>query len=119
MSFEVHEYEVKVFSHPKGMEDENERIRITLIRAGVLDGPDSPKRRRLRFFDAGKPLPSNSTNPSRFHFNFPLEVAPVVLDILRNEKPVFQDTLRGYVYVGTGAEPTGEEEAREPTEERT
>jgi hypothetical protein len=70
----------------------------------------------LYFVNDGVPFPENSWLPDRKfgHIYLRRTMLPTVIDVLRNEKPVYcqmSDTVLGLCRISTSTEPVGEGEA--------
>ena len=66
---------------------------------------------RIDFFDTNLTLP-NDRKDDMIHMSMPADQIHAVVDVLRNEKPIYlkwQETLQN-AYLGTGQEPVGEGE---------
>jgi|tagenome__1003787_1003787.scaffolds.fasta_scaffold20552895_2 hypothetical protein len=62
-------------------------------------------------FTTEKPLPTNSVNGSFYWLYFPYDMFLPMMEMLREEKPVWVYALNAAnVYIGTSQEPIGEDE---------
>jgi len=82
-------------------------VRVDLYRGGAPCAT-------LLFMKAGHALPPNSSNNGIALLHFPMSQYPAVIDLLRNEQPLFValNADNGIGVVSTGDEPVGEEEGR-------
>lgn len=63
------------------------------------------------YFKNTSPLPSNSISGSFYFIYYPYDTFASMMEMLREEKPIYVHTSgSSTVYVGTHAEPVGEEE---------
>ena len=67
----------------------------------------------LQFYDTDG-RPSDHQDIDRFYIQYPISKFPLIIDILRNEKPLFvgywQNKFGQYGRIFTGKEPVGEGE---------
>ena len=63
------------------------------------------------YFTTEDPLPQNNVSGSFYFLYFPYDMFLPMMEMLREEKPVWVHAMNQYnVYVGTGQEPIGEDE---------
>jgi hypothetical protein len=71
---------------------------------------------RVLFAGDSRPLPENRGHPGYYSIYFRFSALPPIIDMLRNEKPVYFDweekEKRGHIK--TSKEPVGEEESTHP-----
>jgi len=63
------------------------------------------------YFTTESPLPDSRVTGSFYFLYFPYDMFASVMEMLREEKPIWVHTLNQYnVYIGTHREPIGEDE---------
>ena len=99
---EIKRYALRIHSGPDG--DKND------VRAAIhLFGEDNHLAGVAYFYSAGNPLP-DAKNETFIEFGFPISLYSSVLDMLRNENPIYLawQEARSRAYLGTTQEPVGE-----------
>jgi hypothetical protein len=79
------------------------RAQITLYDGTIVLG-------YVRFHDTGMPFPADSLTAGRITMNLPSGALGNVLEMLRNEKPIYYYFASGLEFLGTSTEPVGETE---------
>ena len=101
MAVEVRNYHVLFYGSLEGYQ--TNRAQISLY------GPDGKTAAFVRFNDPGMAL-ENDYNDGIIHMHVPSAMFENVLDVLRNEKPVYIYFAQGRGFLGTSTEPVGEGE---------
>lgn len=100
----IHTYAIRFHGGPKGAGDG--------IRGHVhLFDTHNKMVGRIDFYDPSLTLPADKKD-EMIHMSMPADQIHAVVDVLRNEKPIYlqwQETLKN-AYLGTGQEPVGEGE---------
>lgn len=102
MATEVKNYHVLVYGSPVGYQ--TNRAQISLY------GSSGKTVAYLRFNDPGMNFENDSESGGRIKMHLPSTMFENVLDILRNEKPVYIYFAQGRGFLSTSKEPVGEEE---------
>ncbi|MEL6671340.1 MAG: hypothetical protein AAFR61_04085 [Bacteroidota bacterium] len=101
---EIKNYAIRFYGGPKGS-DEGIRARVHLFddQNKMVGGVD--------FYDSGFEMPVDIAEP-QIRMSMPAGQIYAVVDILRNEKPIFLEWQAGLNqgYLGTSQEPVGEGE---------
>jgi hypothetical protein len=87
---------------------QNSRAKIRVFKAGGFLAQNFLG--EIRFHDPGMTFGHDSEASGVIIMNLPSAMLANVLDVLRNEKPVFLHFKSGHAFLRTGAEPAGEEE---------
>jgi hypothetical protein len=95
-------YFVEVFGGPNGREG---------LRASILLLAGSAVRAFIHFHKAGDPLPPDTRDGPHIHMHLPEARFDSIIDLLRNERPLFIMFGSGFAYLTTSPEPIGEGEA--------
>jgi hypothetical protein len=64
----------------------------------------------VRFHDPGMPFPADSQAGAQIIMHQPSAMFENVIDVLRNEKPIYFYFASGHAFLGTATEPVGEAE---------
>lgn len=102
MATEVKNYHVLFYGSPAGYQ--TNRAQITLY------GPDGKTAAFIRFNDPGMFFENDSQSEDIIYMHLPSAMFHNVLDVLRNEKPVYIYFAQGGAFLATSKEPVGEGE---------
>lgn len=102
MSTEIKNYHVLFYGSPDGYQTNRAQI--------ALYGPDGKTAAFVRFNDPGMAFENDSQSGSIIRMHLPSAMFQNVLDVLRNEKPVFIYFAQGRGFLSTSKEPVGEGE---------
>jgi hypothetical protein len=102
MTTEVKEYHVLFYGSPEGYQTNRAQI--------ALYGPDGSPAAYVRFNDPGMVFESDSQLGNIILMHLPSSMFQSVLDVLRNEKPVYIYFAQGRGFLSTSKEPVGEGE---------
>lgn len=99
----VDEYRVLIYGGKSGLESKH---RATIL----LFNEDSDLVGSIKFFDPGMQLPDDYEKHGSIKLFLSSDMFLEVVDILRNEKPIYIHGTPGEYYLSTDKEPVGEEE---------
>lgn len=102
MATEVKDYHILVYGSPEGYQ--TNRSQITLYDSG------SKVVAYVRFNDPGMAFENDYDSGGIIRMHLPSAMFDNVLDVLRNEKPVYIAFLQGRGFLSTSKEPVGEGE---------
>jgi len=102
MTIEVKNYHVLFYGSPEGYQ--TNRAQISLY------GPDGKTAAFVRFNDPGMAFENDYQDGGIIRMHMPSAMFQSVLDVLRNEKPVYVYFAQGRGFLSTSSEPVGEGE---------
>ncbi|MEI6757587.1 MAG: hypothetical protein FDX18_04820 [Chlorobium sp.] len=102
MTVEVKNYHILFYGGPDGYQTNRAQI--------ALYGPDGATVAYVRFNDPGMVFENDSETAGRICMHLPSSMFQSVLDVLRNEKPVYIYFAQGRGFLSTSMEPVGEGE---------
>lgn len=102
MSTEVISYHVLVYGSPDGYQTNRSQI--------ALYGSDGKTIAYVRFNDPGMTFENDYESNGVIRMHLPSTMFQSVLDVLRNEKPVYIYFAQGRGFLATSKEPVGEGE---------
>lgn len=102
MSTEIKKYHILVYGGPDGYQTNRSQI--------ALYGANGKTAAFLRFNDPGMNFESDSEAKGIIRMHLPSTMFDGVLDVLRNEKPVYIYFAQGRGFLSTSKEPIGEGE---------
>ena len=102
MATEIKKYHVLVYGSPAGYQTNRAQI-------ALYDGSNKTVA-YVRFNDPGMLFENDSMSGNRIKMHLPSTMFQNVLDILRNEKPVYIYFAQGRGFLSTSKEPVGEGE---------
>ncbi|NTW69240.1 MAG: hypothetical protein HGB23_05250 [Chlorobiaceae bacterium] len=102
MTIEVKNYHILVYGSPEGYQTNRAQI--------ALYGSDGKTVAYLRFNDPGMLFENDSQTGGTILMHLPSAMFQSVLDVLRNEKPVYIYFAQGRGFLSTSTEPVGEGE---------
>ncbi len=102
MATEVKKYHILVYGSPAGYQTNRAQI--------ALYDSNGKVAAYIRFNDPGMFFESDSKSGNIIKMHLPSAMFENVLDILRNEKPVYIYFAQGRGFLSTSKEPVGEEE---------
>ena len=102
MSTEVKKYHILVYGSPSGYQTNRAQI--------ALYGSSGKTVAYIRFNDPGMNFENDSESGGRIKMHLPSTMFQNVLDVLRNEKPVYIYFAQGRGFLSTSTEPVGEGE---------
>ena len=102
MTTEIKKYHVRFYGGPEGYQSNRAQI--------GLYGPDEKTGAFVRFSDPDMTFEDDSESDDIIRMHLPSAMFQSVLDVLRNEKPVFIHSYRGETSLSTSGEPVGEGE---------
>jgi hypothetical protein len=102
MTTEVKNYHILFYGSPEGYQTNRAQI--------VLYDPEGKPAAYVRFNDQGMNFEHDSESEGIIRMHLPSSMFQSVLDVLRNEKPVFIYFAQGKGFLSTSTEPVGEGE---------
>ncbi|EAT58549.1 hypothetical protein [Chlorobium ferrooxidans] len=102
MTTEVKNYHILLYGSPDGYQTNRAQI--------ALYGPGGAVAGYIRFNDPGMLFENDSQSGSTILMHLPSSMFQSVLDVLRNEKPVYIYFAQGRGFLSTSTEPVGEGE---------
>lgn len=102
MATEVKKYHVLVYGSPTGYQTNRAQI--------ALYNSSGKTVAYIRFNDPGMNFENDSESGGRIKMHLPSTMFENVLDVLRNEKPVYIYFAQGRGFLSTSTEPVGEGE---------
>ena len=102
MSTEIKNYHVLFYGSPEGYQTNRAQI--------ALYGPDGKTAAFVRFNDPDMAFENDAQSGGIIRMHLPSAMFWNVLDVLRNEKPVFIYFAQGRGFLSTSKEPVGEGE---------
>ncbi len=102
MTMEVKSYHVLFYGGPEGYQTNRAQI--------ALYGNDGKTNAFLRFNDAGMEYENDYQRGDIIYMHMPSAMFENILDVLRNEKPVYIYFAQGRGFLSTSKEPIGEGE---------
>jgi len=102
MTIEIKNYHVLFYGSPDGYQ--TNRAQISLY------GPDGKTAAYVRFNDPGMTFENDYESGGIIRMHLPSEMFGNVIDVLRNEKPVYIYFAQGRGFLSTSTEPVGEGE---------
>ena len=102
MAVEIKQYHILFYGSPEGYQTNRAQI--------ALYGPDGKTAAYLRFNDPGMFFESDAESNGIIRMHLPSSMFQNVLDVLRNEKPVYIYFAQGRGFLSTSKEPVGEGE---------
>jgi hypothetical protein len=102
MTTEVKSYHILFYGSLEGYQSNRAQI--------VLYGPEGEPAAYVRFHDQGMNFEHDSESEGIIRMHLPSSVFHSVVDVLRNEKPVFIYFAQGKGFLSTSTEPVGEGE---------
>jgi hypothetical protein len=102
MSTEIKDYHIIFYGSPSGYQTNRAQI--------ALYGNDGKTAAYVRFNDPGMLFENDSQSGGIIYMHLPSAMFQSVLDVLRNEKPVFIYFAQGRGFLTTSKEPVGEGE---------
>lgn len=102
MSTEIKDYHIIFYGSPSGYQTNRAQI--------ALYGSDGKTAAFVRFNDPGMLFENDSQTGGIIYMHLPSAMFQSVLDVLRNEKPVFIYFAQGRGFLTTSKEPVGEGE---------
>ncbi len=102
MTTEITNYHVLFYGSPDGYQTNRAQI--------ALYGPDGKTAAYVRFNDPGMTFETDYENGGIIRMHLPSEMFGNVIDVLRNEKPVYIYFAQGRGFLSTSMEPVGEGE---------
>lgn len=103
MTYTINSYSLLFYGSPSGYQTNRAQIQLTDTNGKVCAW--------IRFNDPGQFFENDYVNHGIIHMHLPSTMFEGVLDVLRNEKPVYIYFTAGRAFLGTSAEPIGEGEA--------
>ncbi|TFH10869.1 MAG: hypothetical protein E4H07_04855 [Nitrosomonadales bacterium] len=104
MHTEVMNYQVYFFGGPGGLWANRSKI--------ALRGNDNKVLAHINFNDSGMKFENDSERDGITEMNLPSSMFANIIDILRNEKPVYIKFIHGHGVLQTSLEPVGEGEEK-------
>lgn len=98
----VENYSLLVYGSPSGYQTNRAQIQLRGAGGAVLAW--------LRFNDPGQFFEDDYVSGNIIRMHLPSSMLPNVLDVLRNESPIFIYFAAGRAFFGTADEPIGESE---------
>ena len=102
MATEIKKYHILVYGSPEGYQTNRAQI-------ALYDSSDKTVA-YVRFNDPGMSFENDSESSGRIKMHLPSSMFENVLDILRNEQPVYIYFAQGRGFLSTSKEPVGEGE---------
>jgi hypothetical protein len=102
MATEIKQYHILFYGGPEGYQTNRAQI-------ALYDGNNKTVA-YLRFNDPGMSFENDSESGGRIRMHLPSAMFENVLDVLRNEKPVYIYFAQGRGFLSTSREPIGEGE---------
>ncbi|MEI6846618.1 MAG: hypothetical protein WCK32_01045 [Chlorobiaceae bacterium] len=102
MTTEVKNYHILFYGSPEGYQTNRAQI--------ALYGPDGAVAAYVRFNDPGMLFENDSESGGTIKMHMPSAMFQSVLDVLRNEKPIYVYFAQGRGFLSTSIEPVGEGE---------
>ncbi|MBL0731501.1 MAG: hypothetical protein JJW03_01400 [Desulfosarcina sp.] len=102
MATEIKKYHILFYGSPAGYQTNRAQI--------ALYGADNKTAAFLRFNDPGMLFENDSQNGGIIKMHLPSAMFQNVLDVLRNEKPIYIYFAQGRGFLSTSKEPIGEAE---------
>ena len=102
MFIEVKTYQIYLFGGPDGLWTNRSKI--------GLRGSDGKILAHINFNDSGMEFDNDSESDNIIKMNLPSNMFGNVVDVLRNEKPVYIQFVHGHGVLQTSLEPVGEGE---------
>jgi hypothetical protein len=102
MTTEIREYHILFYGSPEGYQTNRAQI--------ALYGPTGSVAGYIRFNDPGMLFESDSQAGELIFMHLPSAMLQSVIDVLRNEKPVYLYFAQGRGFLSTSKEPVGEGE---------
>jgi hypothetical protein len=99
---EIKKYHILFYGSPAGYQTNRAQIALYDNSSNLLA--------YLRFNDPGMLFENDSQSRGRIKMHLPSAMFQNVLDVLRNEKPVYIYFVQGRGFLGTSKEPVGEGE---------
>jgi hypothetical protein len=99
MTIEVKQYHIAFYGGPKGFHHNRAQI--------ALFGEDGQAKAFLRFNDPSDGVEPDSEEDGIIRMHFPTTLFPDVLDVLRNEQPVYIYFGQGRGFLSSAPEPAG------------
>ena len=103
MAHKIGSYSVLFYGSPSGYQTNRAQIQLKDTAGKV--------RAWIRFNDPGQFFENDYENGGIIRMHLPSTMFENVIDVLRNEKPVYIYFTSGRAFLGTSAEPIGEGEA--------
>ncbi len=103
MAYTIDSYSVLIYGSPSGYQTNRAQIQ--------LKDTNNKVRAWIRFNDPGQFFESDYESNGIIRMHLPSAMFENVIDILRNEKPVYIYFAAGRGFLGTASEPIGEEES--------
>jgi hypothetical protein len=102
MATEIKKYHILFYGSPEGYQTNRAQI--------ALYGPDGKTAAYVRFNDPNMAFENDSESSGIIRMHLPSAMFRNVLDVLRNEKPVYIYFAQGRGFLATSKEPVGEGE---------
>ncbi len=102
MTIEIKTYHVLFYGSPEGYQTNRAQI--------ALYGPDGKTAAYVRFNDPGMTFENDYEDGGVIRMHLPSAMFASVLDVLRNEKPLYIYFAQGRGFLSTSTEPIGENE---------
>lgn len=102
MTTEIKHYHILFYGSPAGYQTNRAQI--------ALYGPDGNTAAYIRFNDPGMLFEDDSQSGGIIRMHLPSAMFHSVVDVLRNEKPVYIYFAQGRGFLATSKEPVGEGE---------
>jgi len=102
MATEINSYHILFYGSPEGYQTNRAQI--------ALYGPDGKTVAYVRFNDPDMTFENDYESGGRIRMHLPSAMFQNVLDVLRNEKPVYIYFAQGRGFLSTSKEPVGEGE---------
>lgn len=102
MTTEIKNYHILFYGSPEGYQTNRAQI--------ALYGPDGKTAAYVRFNDPGMTFENDYENSGIIRMHLPSSMFENVLDVLRNEKPVYIYYAQNRGFLSTSKEPVGEGE---------
>jgi hypothetical protein len=102
MTTEITDYHILFYGSPEGYQ--TNRAQISLY------GADGKTAAFVRFNDPGMAFENDAESGGIIRMHLPSTMFENVLDVLRNEKPVYIYFAQGHGFLSTSKEPVGESE---------
>jgi hypothetical protein len=103
MAYSIGEYSVLFYGSPSGYQTNRAQIQLKDTAGKV--------RAWIRFNDPGQFFENDYESGGIVRMHLPSTMFHSVIDVLRNEKPVYIYFVSGRAFLGTSSEPIGEEES--------
>ncbi|NTV60663.1 MAG: hypothetical protein HGA77_05075 [Chlorobiaceae bacterium] len=102
MTTEIKEYHILFYGSPEGYQTNRAQI--------ALYGPAGSVAGYIRFNDPGMVFENDSQSGNVIIMHLPSAMLQSVIDVLRNEKPIYIYFAQGRGFLSTSKEPAGEGE---------